>query len=341
MAAVKRNPLEREVDVLYLVSAARKLGPDFTAAQAADMLNGVRAEVARQHALALGKSADEANEAAETAQLSVRTIRNDLRTARERAQEAGRMGMAALIDEQIAALQDDLEDSYRASTEIWQDIARSRRVKVTRTKGKFRRPAAQQTFTAKGEEALALVHGLGLADSAEGERLVQIIADTMTATPVEPEDMETEIREGPATAALYGRLVAERAERRKIHERILELSCGRELVHSAEGRESLAQLATQISDPARAREAALEALTDELRFLLTSEYLDGVGPWTPQLIRSQRSRTADLVQRVKAVKELTAVAGTGDEPSSFTFRVVEFDPDQEEDRPLKLVNDVS
>lgn len=331
MARVVRNELERELDLIFLINLARTMGDEFNGTKATAMLNEMRRNVARQQALALGHDVTVAEESADAAELSPQSVRRQLRQAREHAQLTARLGMAALLDGQIADLQAELDDSYATSDMIREDIERSRRVTQRMTKGRFRAPEDQQAHTAAGNEALALLHESGLAGTVQGNRIAELVGQTMSAPPVEPVDMVTVVKENAAAAALYSRLTAERQERRKLRQEMRELFYGREIVGNTHaGRETLTERLTGIDDPEQAQELAVRALTEELNVLVASEEI-GVGPWTPEMIKVQRARTSDMLSRIRAVRELQGMTiNSYGDAASFVFQVVELNPEGDE-----------
>lgn len=338
MARAKRNDTERELDLLFLVMTCRKFGPEFNGVKATRMLNAMRANVARQQTLALGGTEEDAEEAAREAQLSEQAVRRQWRLAKQRITEVGRMGLGLLLDEQMAEVNAELEESYQASQMILEDIERSRTRRLRRTRGEFRDAAEQLEFTEAGNEALALIQGLGVGASAEGQRLVAIVAETMAKTPVEPREMVTTVEDRAATAALYARLVAERGERRKLREELRQLCYGSDLVAASKDRRSYVQVLANEDDPEKAREIAIEALQDEARHLIASEEM-GVGPWTPDSMRHQRARTTDVLNRLKLVRGLGEAAGSGGR-GTFKFSVVELDAGSGAEQPIEVTAQV-
>lgn len=329
--------MEREFDLLFMVNLARSMGDRFNGSQAHRQLNMMRANVARQNVLAMGGSDAEAEEAAANSGISVQAVRRQLRLVTERAQEINRSGMLVMLDDQIAEIAEDVADSYRATESIWQDIERSRQVTQRTTRGRFRSSYDSDEFTAAGHEALGIIHDLGIGGTEEGRRLAELMEQTMSAQPpVQPEVMATVVKETAAAAALYSRLAAERSERRKLRQEARELKYGREIMQAARDAQRVIHPIETASDPQQARDLAVVALTDELQRLNASEQM-GVGPFTPEMMRLHRAQTADVLQRVRAVKELNATATDGDGgEQSFTFRVVQLDPSGDEEQPINV-----
>lgn len=313
------------------------MGDRFTHKAAADLLNDMRASLAHKQVIALGGSPEEAEQAATASQLTPRAISYQIKQATEHAQRAARMGMAMLLDTQVAEVQGELEDSYRASDSIWDDIVLSRKVTQRSTRGKFRDEDGRRRVNENGQEALRIIGQAGLADREEGQRLIELIGVTMSAPQVEPADMVTVVRENAAQAALYTRLVGERSERRKLRAEIRSLFYGREVFEDqSRRRESLLQAVTDADSPDQAHSLAVRSIEDEMNSLVAAQEVS-LAPWTPDMISVQRGRTADLLQRMRAVKEFQELSATGSDAKGFTFRIVELDAATQEDHPTDVL----
>lgn len=340
MPRPKRNSIERELDLVFLLNLARTEGVDFRPPRAHEMLNAMRAELARRQAEALDLSPQEIEEAVENSSLTVQTVRRDLALARKRLQAATLSGMALLIEDQIGQLQEELEDSYQTHEDLKKEIEHSRRISQRATKGRFRLAADQARHSAAGQEALQIIGQLGLDGSEPGDRLAEIVGQTMSAPPVEPQDLVTVVREGPGAAAFYTRIVAERDQRRKIRQEMRELFYGRDFVGTEHGDRGAVQVLTGQADVAAARANAIAALADELNRMTAS---DTAGPWTAEMQQAQRARTSDMLTRIRAFKELaSATGGDGeDEDDGFAFRVLVVDPDTGAEKPAEIFPDMN
>ena len=134
MAGRLRGDVELEADRLFLLSLLQKGGTEISATQAAKILNGRRRDAARETALALGKTEEEAIAAGDAATLSVQSVRHDVRIALERLRSGSTAVSAVLLDDQIGEVREDLEATYRIDEEVWRDLERSRRPSSSRTR---------------------------------------------------------------------------------------------------------------------------------------------------------------------------------------------------------------
>ena len=243
---VNRNA-EREIDLAYLSSIVLKLG-SVTAPAAAEMVNSARYRRHRDQALADGKSEDEAKQIGRCAHVSVATIRSDLKTLVNRARQAGVAGAVAFLDDQIQAIEDDIEETYRIAAAIWEDIERSRNTRRNRTRGQgFETPNGDSDFY----------------DGENGPREVELIRETT-------ENM-------PAQAALWGRLVEVTRRRQELREeqrlvRFGQMTFDREAQLST-SRQSIAQVMTRIDDPEAAKEAVLRMIAYEIESLEAAQQM--------------------------------------------------------------------
>lgn len=130
-----RTREERAADQLYLMALMQRGHPRMTVAEATAVLNQRRAKLAREKALALGKSPEEAETAGQLAELSRPSVTRDLQAVLKRLREATTAAGAVFLDEQIAAVRKDILASYRIDGEVWQDIEASRQIQWTRTTG--------------------------------------------------------------------------------------------------------------------------------------------------------------------------------------------------------------
>lgn len=328
--AAPRNELEREFDLLFIANLARQMGSDFSVAHASRLLNAMRANVAREYALALGLDDEDVEEAVEQSQISGESIRHQVAVAMERLRQRTIGGMAVLLDTQVAEVHMEIEQSYKREDSILKDIELSRRPKRRVTKGYFRKGDGAQV-SENGQEALRLVGALDVPED-QRQRLSEIISEGMATSTVEPEELTTYADEVPAKAALYGRLTAESGNRRKLREELRALYYGREfMARSHEGAEqyrSQAQAVIQEGNQYQSEDAAVAAMEHELKFLISSEQMD-LGPWTPEMVRMQRQRTQDHLARIRGLKELREMSrgGKDGEKDDYVLRVVDLDPE--------------
>src|SRR3954470_10920670 len=126
MPEVKRNEVEIEVDRTYISGIIQHAGPDVSAVSVCKLLNRKRAERARKAARDAGKSPEEVEEAAAFARVSVWAVRRDLAALKGRVQDAGLAGAALFLDDQIAAVRDEVQQTHEMDEAIMEDLERSR-----------------------------------------------------------------------------------------------------------------------------------------------------------------------------------------------------------------------
>lgn len=136
----KRSAVEAEADRLYLFSLLRPpRGSAFaepSISQLTAALNERRAAGARAYALATGKSADEADEAARRARLSELTVRRDVGLVLQRVRSAADTTAATFLDEQLAAVQEEIDGTHRTDEMIIEAWGRSLQRSWTRRRGR-------------------------------------------------------------------------------------------------------------------------------------------------------------------------------------------------------------
>lgn len=336
MARVVRTEIDRWQDLVFILNLKRTMGDKADGPTITRLLNEFRGGVARQTALEMGATAEEADAAAEAATLTVRAINYQIQQATKHAQKTARMTMGMLLDGQVADVQGDIEDSYRASESVWTDIERSRQITERVTRGRFPDDDEAARLDSAGKQALRLIGELGVADTDQGRQLIGLLGETMSAPKVRPYEMTTLIKETAAASGLYARLPAERASRQKLRAEIRSIYFGREMFEAQEARQaarmkSLTQAAADAETPDAARDVAMTALTDELESLTMAQDV-GAAPWAPEMMAMQRGRSQDLLQRIRAVREIKTVTKDEDGQSrGFTMRVVELDPEAEDE----------
>ncbi|HAX82636.1 MAG TPA: hypothetical protein DCY40_08730 [Actinobacteria bacterium] len=131
---MKRNALEREGDILFLLGLLQAR-PRTSQSEAARVLNERREATARTMALAAGKSEEEAAAAGREAQLSTQMVNRDINLALDRIREAGDGIGAVFLDDQISACQDDIDATYERDEQVMTDLERSRTPSTTKTAG--------------------------------------------------------------------------------------------------------------------------------------------------------------------------------------------------------------
>ncbi len=233
MARIERNDLEREDDRAFLLNLARQAGPKFTAVEGWKLLNERRSARAREQALARGVSASEADAAAEAARLSVQTVRGDMRVVWNDLRQGSLANGAAFLDEQLASIQEEISWTYQMDEMILEDLARSRVVRKSVTRGSAANggpPQPTQILSYRQDEAAG-------------------------------------------RAELWGRVQENAKLRLKLRAEQRMVKFGRDMLPAAEGDETFAQLLTKLQDPAQAQEAVLGLLGREIALLDRADHL--------------------------------------------------------------------
>lgn len=323
MPGAQRNDLDRELDLSFLVNLACQMGAAFTNDHGAHQLNLMRATKAREHALAMGGTAAEADEAAEKSKLSANMIYKQIQMAKAKVQDENRSGMALFLHAQFDDIAAEIDDSYKVCEMIMEDLVASRNVTQRMTRGRFRDQEGQATFSAAGTEMLAIVQSLGIKGTEEGDRIAQLVSETMAQPPVEPVDLVTVSKKSGASASYYSRIVAERGIRRLLRKDQRELFFGRGIIDDVE------------EFSGTTKEHAIEVLGEEFRSLLAAQ-VAGDGFMTPELSKLHKERTAILIGQVRAVSELEKISGNGDQDGGFDFQVWELDPKTKTKKPAVI-----
>lgn len=230
MPDVKRNEAEAEFDRVFIAGIMVKAGRDVSAPQVMRLLNRRREGEAREAARLAGKTVEEAEEAAALARVGVHTVRREISMLKAAAQDAWTAGAAVFLDDQIAAVRDEIEETHRMDEEIMLDLERSRSPSWVRTKG------------SRGDDG-------------------RIEAQEVTRHRVE---------EGAAAAGLYGRLQENMRRRAALRAEERMLRFGRQVMPEPEepGEElTMAQAVMDLDDPDKARDAALSMIRQTLKGL--------------------------------------------------------------------------
>ena len=259
-----RGDVELEADRLFLLGLLQKGGTEISATQAAKILNDRRRAAAHDTALALGKTEQEAEAAGAAATLSVQSVRRDVRIVLERLRDGSAAVSAVFIDDQITEVRVDLEATYRIDDEVWRDLERSRRLAWSRTTGRS---------SGSGPDAKVIP-----------EKLVRYAQDVA------------------ADAALYGVLQRNFRHRSDLRRELRALRYGRQWFPSRGEEETFAQALTDLSDPAKARGAALALYARELETLYRAEALE-IGAGSPELLAMERMRVQKLHTRARMIRE--------------------------------------
>lgn len=127
MAHVARNDVEREDDRAVISGILLKGGAELTTIDVWRALNHHRQTIARETALQTGKTPEDADAVAREAQVSIRTVRSDIRVLENRVQNASLAGTAALLDNQVREIQEEIETTLEMDEEILSDLEASRR----------------------------------------------------------------------------------------------------------------------------------------------------------------------------------------------------------------------
>jgi hypothetical protein len=246
------------------------------------LLNARREKRAREAAQQAGLPAAEVEEAVLFARLSVHTVRRDIRHLTGLAQEAGIAGAAVFLDDQIAAVRDEIQHTHELDEMIMSDLERSRVSAWTRTRGR-RQP---------GEEGK-----------------------------MEPSEiLRHRTEEGAAEAALYGRLQENLRRRENLRAELRLLRFGRQNVPEPEDLEdrTLAQAVMELEDPEKARDAALRLLRRELRQLSDASRV----PLSGDMLALERLRVQQLEVRIRNLRDYIRMPGSEGEDGATSFEVL-------------------
>lgn len=108
-----RSPDEMAQDDLFLAEMVRVHGRDLPVEEATRLINAHRQKTVERHASASGLSRQETDVLIANSQLSARRVGQQLRRLRDRAQAAATLGMAGVLDQQLAQIQQDLDATDR------------------------------------------------------------------------------------------------------------------------------------------------------------------------------------------------------------------------------------
>lgn len=264
MAAQTRNETEIEADRLFILTLRRQGGQAMNSVtQVARVLNEKRAAAAREFALALGKSDDEAEEAADAARLSVQTVRRDLRVVDERLRRASEATAAVWLDDQIADVQADIERTYEIDQQILDDLQRSRDEVHTQTEG-----------VPQGERNI---------------RTTRVLTRRRASA--------------PASADLYQALIRTMEYRGRLRGELLRLRYGRDWFANRVEERNFVQSIVDLDDPEKAREAAMALYRREVEALIRTEKMDigPMPPEVVQAERLRVQRLAGRIGAVRAL----------------------------------------
>ena len=287
MARIKRNPIEAELDRLFVQSLFQKAGTEISGADVTKLLNSRRAASARETAIALGESEEDAEAAAQEAKLARQTVGRDIRIVHARIRRGADGRAAVFLDDQAEQCERDIEGTYRDDDLIRGDLERSRRETKTISRG----PAPEVGQTG---------------------RPVEIVRSTS---------------ESAARAELWNSLGRNYDRRVKLRAELRSLAFGRDLLGEVEAEEqTFAQVVTGESDPRKARTAALDAYAKEIDYLSRIEHLE-IGPTSPELARMQRLRLQRHASRVRMIREFVDLSGDGEGAGRFEIRVLRIKTD--------------
>lgn len=228
-----RSELELEADRLFVMVLCQQIGRGLKVPDVAKILNDRRAAAARQTAQAIGLSEEEAEAAAERAQLSLRTVQLDHQIVVRRLQEAQHAVGGVFLDDQIAEVRAEISASHDLDDRIHGEIERAHRMKARRTRGRRDDQGRPQPDEVE-------VH--------ERENL-------------------------PAPAGLYRSLQENFRIRERLRAELRSLKFGRLWFPEQGQEQTFAQALTDLQDPEEAREAALKLYSREIEALMRSEEL--------------------------------------------------------------------
>jgi hypothetical protein len=286
MAAVKRNEVERERDVLFLIQLYRAAGTEMNGISAAEILNDRRERDAREAAQTLGKPPEVVEREAKAARLSKTAVLRDIAIAKQRMRHAANVGTAVWLDDDIAEAQHAIAQLVDLNDQVLEDLERSRRQHWTRTNGKKIKGAK------KDDKPM-----------------------------VEPQSMVTFRRdEVPGLAALYAVFIRNLETQAKLREEIRELRLGRRDLPVQEPK-TFASALLAIDNPERARTYALELLTREVDSLCSME-LQPIAPANVAVIRSERLRIQQQAERFRQLYGLAKLAGESTGERSGVVEIV-------------------
>lgn len=286
MAKTLRTEAEQEADRLWLMGLIQTGGADFSPIRAWELLNNRRGELARRAALAAGQSPEAAESAADDACLTVQSVRRDIRIVLARVRAAAEARAAVFLDDQLRSCQLEIEATFERDDEILSDLERSRRTRWTKTRG-----------VAPGGGA--------------------------PAAPVPVEIVSYREDEAPGLAALYGRLAENSRLRMALRGEMRLLYFGRRGLAVEDdqaptvGVATFAQLVTRLSDPEKARDAAMQLFARELASLVSSESM----PVPAELAALERMRVQRSESRVRLLREFVRATAPGDTEDGRTFEV--------------------
>lgn len=265
--ATKRTEAEAEADRVFLLGLFQRMGHDFSAVQATEILNSQRAAAAKATARAMGEDDEAIAAAGEAAKLSPQSVRRDLRVVLDRLRAGGLAAGAVWLDDQIADASRDYESTYRLEEQIVADLERSRTTQWTRT--------------------------VGRPPKAGGD--------------IQPQELVSYRQNGAGDAALWAQLIRLLERRGKLRAELLRLRVGRSMMPSeTTPRTTFAQQLTKADTPEEARRIALDMYESELAALTDAEALE-IGPMAPDLIRLQRERTQRSMARLTALRHYIAL----------------------------------
>lgn len=264
MAVVARNDHEREFCRLYISGLLQKGGRKTHAVEVWRLLNRRLVKNAKEAAQQAGKSPEEVAEAGEEAGISLQTVRADLRVLLGGAQEAWLAGAAVFLDDQLAQIVDDIEETYSLAEEIRDDLVRTR--------------------------AAARTRGAQVRKMVEGREI----------TVIEPTEV---VREPAAAATLYGRLIEVFRLRQKLRAEERTVRFGRlHVPDPEEGEEeerTLAEIVSEIDDPETARQACLRYLRREMKNLARAAKV----PLAGDMAQMNLARTRQMESELRTFRE--------------------------------------
>jgi hypothetical protein len=316
--------MERDIDGVYLMHLAHKLGSKFGPTSATPELNDLRAHIARQSAISEGLSEDEIEQRVRESALSRSAVAGQIARLREQTQRAASMGMAALIDDQIVALQDDVNESMAVSRRILRSIEHAESM-IARIDGSMPPEVAR---------ARQIISEIGLDGLQAGNDLQEII-NSLAYTP-DPESTQDDTLEQiqiavscrSKLAPLYARLLAERAHRRELAAEMRKLRYGRELMGNHPTSSLLESLSGE-SDPSAARDAAEQEIQAQVARLIAAGGASSLSP-DFALMHQQGLRNAETQIRLHQMSSNMA----GDEENKERWEVIGMEPS--EDNPSRF-----
>lgn len=284
-----RNKIEAEADRLFLIHLYRSAQGRIQVEEARRILNERRRAAAREVALALGRSAAEANTAAASAELSRATVARDVSAIQESLRDAIQAGAAGWLQRQLDDLERDYERTYELEGLALEELARSRRVSRQRRRGEPRErrgPVWQEVESFR-------------EDRAGNATWVRVIGDQL--------DRRQRLRQ-EQRSLLFGKAWLEQAG-----------------AAEAQVKASLQQILSGEEDPSLAA-ARVQALYDaEVQRVILDESM-GLGPATPEFLQMEKLRVERNKRRFEAIQKWmgsgTKSAGRNGKAISVQFRVL-------------------